>query len=85
MNDPLAPLRAKFIERCRSDLAVLRRGAGDGEMRHAVHRLAGAGGVFGFPEISDLARRLDDQAQTGEAFDSTDLHALVTALEAVSA
>lgn len=85
MSDPLAPLRAKFIERCRDDLEVLRGGPDAGAAPHTVHRLAGAGGVFGYPEISDLARRLDDQAHAGEAFDPADFRALTDALEALTA
>lgn len=86
MNDPLAPLRAKFLERCLEDEALLTGGdpaAPSEELRMAVHRLAGAAGVFGYPQISELARTLDDQLHDEGRMSPADLGALVDALRAL--
>jgi HPt (histidine-containing phosphotransfer) domain-containing protein len=63
--DPLAALRSRFIARGAEDLAVL-RGHLDGgpldatALRFTVHRLAGAAGTFGYPEISEAAGKAED-------------------------
>lgn len=62
----LDSIRARFIERCRDDLQKLRGfrhmsadGIGDDTLLRTVHGLAGAGGTFGFPEISQQACGLE--------------------------
>lgn len=80
MNEAFKALQARFIDRCRSDLELLTSGGDVSELRMLVHRLAGAAGVFGFADISDLAGRLEGQAQDGAAFDPTDMAALQAAL-----
>ena len=62
-QDPLARLRERFLARCRDHLAVLKAAASSGravcgaddDLLKVVHSLAGAGGTFGFPEISARA------------------------------
>ena len=58
-------LRRRFVERCSGDLAVLEKAQSEGVeaevLRAAVHRLSGAAGTFGYPELSRLAGAVDDQ------------------------
>lgn len=63
-DDRYQALRRRFVERCREDLAVLEAAIGgtvaaDG-LRATVHRLSGAAGTFGYPELSRLAGEVDD-------------------------
>lgn len=55
----------RFVTRCAEDLAVLeqaRTGGSDPEiLRAIVHRLAGAAGTFGYPQLSELAGVVDDR------------------------
>lgn len=70
----LQQLRETFTrqlpERC-SQLSALyaRASAGDGdarvELQRALHSLVGAGGTFGFPAVSQLARQLEQQVHQG--------------------
>ena len=65
LNDQLARL-------CDGDEAAL------AELRHTVHRLAGAAGSFGFPEVSEAALEADAEikarlADTGDVSRSRDL------------
>ncbi|HEY8618315.1 Hpt domain-containing protein [Phenylobacterium sp.] len=64
MNDPLASLRTRFLDRTREDLAQLRAGA---EPRPLVHRLAGTAGMLGFADLGRLAAVVDEQLVDGEA------------------
>ena len=70
MTDPMQELRRRFVERCRGDLKRL-DAAQEGESDASVledlaHSLAGAGGTFGFPEVSEAAARLDDRFAAGQ-------------------
>lgn len=66
MTDPLKRLRALFIERCRIDLEQLEGLEPDHPDIGAIaHRLAGAAGSFGYPEISEAATVVDDRARYG--------------------
>ncbi len=70
-EDRLRELRERFRERALADTAAiegmaedLRTGAGPSDLaaqlRQIAHRLAGAGGTFGFAEISARASELED-------------------------
>jgi HPt (histidine-containing phosphotransfer) domain-containing protein len=68
MEDKLGQLRQRFLERCKGNLPALRAGhsifdgATASEQEHflaLVHSLAGTGGIFGFPEISNAAIELE--------------------------
>jgi len=60
VTDPLEALRAQFIDRCRTDLARLKAlPEHDDEVTSIVHRLAGAAGSFGFPQVSRIAAEID--------------------------
>jgi HPt (histidine-containing phosphotransfer) domain-containing protein len=66
--DPVAaglePIRLRFLDRLRADYEFLSqfRGAGDirsPELIGIVHRMAGSAGLVGFPQVSEVAGRLD--------------------------
>jgi HPt (histidine-containing phosphotransfer) domain-containing protein len=70
-HDPMADLRAQFLQRVRKDVVSLseeRLLLRDGgrppgtldRIKHIAHGLAGAGGIYGFAEISDAAAVLED-------------------------
>ena len=68
MTDALTALRSLFIERCRKDLSELDRlhsEADAQEMGVIIHRLAGAAGSFGFPELSECALAVDQHLRDG--------------------
>ncbi len=71
--DPLQQLRANFLQRVRRDIALLaddrmtlRLGAAPphtlDRIRQIAHSLAGAGGIYGFFELSDAAAAVEDAA-----------------------
>jgi two-component system OmpR family response regulator len=71
-DDPLDALRAGFLLRVKKDaaaLVVLRIARKNGtdpagtlaSIKQVAHGLAGAGGIFGFAEISDAAATLEDE------------------------
>ena len=70
MNDPFESLRQAFLHRCQALLLTLEglaRSAdlgvdpGDHEkLVKAAHSLSGAGGIFGFPDLSKCACQLED-------------------------
>jgi len=80
-------LRDRFVERCRGDLVRLKvLAAGDlsaDELGALAHSLAGAGGVFGFPEVSAAAGRLDDAYASGETPSPAAVAALLDELQRV--
>jgi HPt (histidine-containing phosphotransfer) domain-containing protein len=71
-DNPFGELRGAFLQRVKKDASALTslRFALDNSnsatdalsgIRHIAHGLAGAGGIFGFPEISDTAAALEDE------------------------
>ncbi len=80
MNDPLAPIRARFVERARDDLDRIKAGE---ELRFLAHRMAGTAATLGFHEVGALSARIDDQMSNGDA-DPNDVAALITALETLT-
>jgi two-component system OmpR family response regulator len=70
-HDPLDDLRAGFLQRVKKDATTLSQdrlvlkggnrltGTLD-RIKHVAHGLAGAGGIYGFAEISDAAAALED-------------------------
>jgi CheY-like chemotaxis protein/HPt (histidine-containing phosphotransfer) domain-containing protein len=71
--DPLADLKAGFLRRVRRDIAALtedhsalENGSGLPHtlewIRDVAHSLSGAGGIYGFPAISDAAAAVEDAA-----------------------
>ena len=84
MNDPLAPLRARFRERMKSDLARFRTlRTGDlacDELKMLVHGLAGAAGTFGYASLSHAAMEVDDRYSAGSRPDAAQLDLLERAM-----
>ena len=85
MDDPMEAFRARFIARCREELPLLRAGPGGAEFHTVVHQLSGLAGTLGFPDVTDLARRLDTQLTDRRGADPGDLAALIRRLEALTA
>ena len=96
VNDPLDSLRNRFLARCREQLPLLRAAAHredtDGNARETlvrtVHSLAGAGGTFGFSEVSHLASHLEalltGENGAGQGDMREALNALIAELERVA-
>jgi len=72
-QDPMEELRAAFVQRVERDAASLSdvrsaltsgsRGKDTLErLKHIAHALAGAGGIYGFAELSEAAAQLEDAA-----------------------
>ncbi len=59
-RDYLAELPARLDE-LRADVAAFRAGQAESaaSLKTRLHRLAGSGGSYGFPEISEVARELE--------------------------
>jgi HPt (histidine-containing phosphotransfer) domain-containing protein len=93
MNDlaaALAQLESRFKVRCRSDLETLRGliaadALHDGRAYQLAHSLAGAGGTFGFPDVSAAAHVVEVELKDDKSPDDARLAALLTALEAAAA
>ena len=80
-DDRLRELRQRFIDRSRLDRDLLTTALATNdhpEMQRLAHSLAGAGGLFGFPEISDAGQRLEDALD--ENADAGDVRAAGEAL-----
>jgi HPt (histidine-containing phosphotransfer) domain-containing protein len=76
------------VDRCVEDLAVLERaqaGGSDPEtLRATVHRLAGAAGTFGYPQLSELAGVVDDRLLENLWPTPSELAALVEAVRVLT-
>jgi HPt (histidine-containing phosphotransfer) domain-containing protein len=84
VNDPQEALRPLFIVRCGEDLAGLRRAKDEGdasELGRLAHSLAGSAGTFGFPEITRLARIVEEGFRVGAALPEPALNELIAALD----
>lgn len=90
MTDPRArfnELRDRFLIRCLEDRDTIAR-AQEGYtqpeiLRFAVHRLAGAAGTFGFPDLSRVAAEIDDLLVEGKPVPDADFERLLNAIDAV--
>jgi HPt (histidine-containing phosphotransfer) domain-containing protein len=86
MTDPLAKLRAQFLDRTREDLAVLENTEAEPErIRFVVHRMAGSAALFGFSRAGELARALDDGLVEGRGVDQVSRAALIAELRSLLA
>lgn len=66
--DPLAALRARFVERALQDASTLEAALKKDDhqaMEQVAHSLAGAAGVFGFADLGEAARLIDDRYAAG--------------------
>lgn len=67
-DDRLRELRERFVARACEDRTALAEALAGGDadgVRRIVHGLAGAGGTFGYPEISEAAQRIEDMLDGG--------------------
>ena len=73
------------LDEIRADIAAFRAGSGEAacSLKVRFHRLAGSGGSYGFPEISQIAREQEQWIATGPP--STDAGRLDQALERLKA
>ncbi len=77
-------LRAQFIDRCRDDLARLDALTEEHvEVAAIVHRLAGAAGSFGFPQVSRIAAAIDLRTRNGVPPSARELDVLKSDLRKV--
>jgi HPt (histidine-containing phosphotransfer) domain-containing protein len=88
LDDRLAALKAKFLDRCRSDLPMLEAAAADPQaadveaLRFCVHRLAGAAGTFGYKDLSRAAGEADDELVLGRSPTRAQLERVIRLLRA---
>jgi two-component system OmpR family response regulator len=91
IRDPIEDLRVSFLQRIEKDAAALsddrlamREGRGSrstrDRIRHIAHGLSGAGGIYGFSEISEAAADLED-ALVAELAEPRSNDAIVFALD----
>ena len=79
-------LRRRFLDRCETDLPELEAAALEPEtadraaLRERLHKLAGAAGTFGFPELSRIAGETDDALMSEWASYDKELAELVEAV-----
>jgi len=66
--DPMEALRGRFLARLAAERQALAESAEHGDrvtLRAICHRIAGAGGMFGFPELSRLASEIEERIEAG--------------------
>ena len=67
-EDPMAALKVRFRARLAEERVLLEEAAEAGDaaaFRSICHRIAGAGGMFGYAELSALASRLEEEIDAG--------------------
>jgi len=73
----LAKLLEKFVERLPERVAVISSSLEErnlNELRQAVHQLKGAGGGYGFPQITESAGRAEEQIKAEADLESIRSH-----------
>ena len=78
--DPDGSFRARLAAD-RAMVASLDESGDLRELREIVHRLAGAAGTFGYPELGDVAIELDEAFRDGRPVRLLDLARILAALE----
>jgi HPt (histidine-containing phosphotransfer) domain-containing protein len=69
-DDIMQSLRLRFCSRLTEDIGALEAAAeaGDGAAIRAIcHRMAGAGGMFGFADLSAAASEAEEAVDAGES------------------
>ncbi|WP_310225502.1 Hpt domain-containing protein [Sphingobium xenophagum] len=67
MDERLAHLRARFIARCRAELAIIEADdISDQDLQHMAHRAAGMAGTVGLKELGIAAAHLEDALLRGD-------------------
>jgi HPt (histidine-containing phosphotransfer) domain-containing protein len=67
----MAELRVAYLDRRRAELGSLEQAMHEGDfaaIRKAGHNLKGTGTAYGFEEITEIGRSLEDAAKDGDAF-----------------
>ncbi|OHC93094.1 MAG: hypothetical protein A3H25_13925 [Sphingomonadales bacterium RIFCSPLOWO2_12_FULL_63_15] len=84
MDDRLAHLRARFIARCRAELAIIEADdISDQDLQHIVHRIAGMAGTVGLKELGIAAAHLEEALRRGDRIAATRL-AFLEALRTIT-
>ena len=78
--DPDGSFRARLEADCAA-VASLDSGGDLSPLREIVHRLAGAAGTFGYPELGDVAISLDEAFRDGRVAEPRDVDQLRAVLE----
>jgi HPt (histidine-containing phosphotransfer) domain-containing protein len=81
----LDALRRRFVARCAEDLAALDAASTPEALRPVLHRLAGAAGTFGYPDLSRLAGEAEDATVEGRMPTAAELDAVRAALTRLTA
>jgi HPt (histidine-containing phosphotransfer) domain-containing protein len=82
-------LKLRFRGRCSGDLGVLQlllrapEAVSPTDLKTLVHQMSGAAGAFGFPQLSALAMRLDNQLSAGEPPSRQHVQALIDELSSM--
>jgi HPt (histidine-containing phosphotransfer) domain-containing protein len=69
IESELEPIVPEFIENRKKDcilISTLLETSSFGEIRTLGHRMKGAGGSYGFDDISELGETIEDAALTGD-------------------
>lgn len=86
-NDRYEGLREQFRARCASDADQLEAKFGDPGEAEAIemllHRLAGAGATFGYPEVSTRAKQLENRMVEGQDISRDELDGLLSLLRSL--
>ncbi len=81
VQENLQRLRQRFLDRSSGELYALKTERDPEALRPIVHRMAGAAGTFGFPELSRMAGELDDALIEGKRVGDAELGPLIAELE----
>ncbi|RZJ32538.1 MAG: hypothetical protein EON85_00730 [Brevundimonas sp.] len=82
-TDVLAEIRVRFRERALADadtLSAALKGGDNGQIEALAHGLAGAAGIFGFTDVSALAKAVDQRFADGETPSPAQIEALIAAI-----
>lgn len=63
IDDVLSPIIPEFLNNRRGDCTLIRQFVGEGnysEIRHLGYRMKGAGGSYGFDEISEIGEAVEE-------------------------
>ena len=86
MTEAAPSLGERFLARCLEDLDLVQKALDepafqqDPDFVHIVHRMAGAGGLFGFPRLSRMARALNDALVDKLPYKTSDIEAIAKEL-----
>jgi HPt (histidine-containing phosphotransfer) domain-containing protein len=85
VEENLLRLRQRFLDRSSGELYTLKTEREREALRLVVHRMAGAAGTFGFPDLSRIAGEIDDALVEGKSVGDAEMAPLIAELERVLA